>query len=61
MSQTKQVKNKALVLAAFDTLFNKRDYVAAEKFWSPHYVNTALISRLAAMACSISLRASRQR
>jgi predicted SnoaL-like aldol condensation-catalyzing enzyme len=38
MSQTKQEKNKALVLAAFDTLFNKRDYVAAEKFWSPHYV-----------------------
>jgi predicted SnoaL-like aldol condensation-catalyzing enzyme len=38
MSQTKQEKNKALVLAAFDTLFNKPDYVAAEKFWSPHYV-----------------------
>ena len=38
MSQTKQEKNKALVLAAFDTLFNKRDYVAAEKFWSPHYI-----------------------
>jgi predicted SnoaL-like aldol condensation-catalyzing enzyme len=31
-------KNKALVLQAFDTLFNKRDYVAAEKFWSPHYI-----------------------
>lgn len=30
--------NKALVLQAFDTLFNKRDYVAAEKFWSPHYI-----------------------
>ena len=30
--------NKALVLEAFDTLFNKRDYRAAEKFWSPAYV-----------------------
>jgi predicted SnoaL-like aldol condensation-catalyzing enzyme len=38
MSQTKQEKNKALVLAAFDTLFNKRDYVAAERYWSPHYI-----------------------
>jgi len=31
-------KNKALVLEAFDTLFNKRDYAAAERFWSPHYI-----------------------
>jgi hypothetical protein len=31
MSQTKEEKNKALVLDAFDTLFNKRDYAAAEK------------------------------
>jgi predicted SnoaL-like aldol condensation-catalyzing enzyme len=38
MSQTKQEKNKALVLAAFDTLFNKREYVAAERYWSPHYI-----------------------
>jgi predicted SnoaL-like aldol condensation-catalyzing enzyme len=33
-----QEKNKALVLQAFDTLFNKRDYAAAEKFWSPNYI-----------------------
>jgi predicted SnoaL-like aldol condensation-catalyzing enzyme len=38
MSQTKQQSNKALVLEAFDTLFNKRDYVAAERFWSPTYI-----------------------
>jgi predicted SnoaL-like aldol condensation-catalyzing enzyme len=38
MSQTKQEKNKALVLAAFDTLFNKRDYATAERFWSPDYI-----------------------
>src|SRR5258708_543110 len=29
-------QNKAVVLEAFDTLFNKRDYPAAERFWSPH-------------------------
>ena len=29
---------KTLVLQAFDTLFNKRDYDAAEKFWSPAYI-----------------------
>jgi predicted SnoaL-like aldol condensation-catalyzing enzyme len=38
MSQTRQAKNKALVLEAFDTLFNKRDYVAAQRYWSPHYI-----------------------
>ena len=38
MSETIQEKNKALVLDAFDTLFNKRDYAAAEKFWSPNYI-----------------------
>ncbi len=31
-------KNKELVLKAFDTLFNQRDYAAAERFWSPHYI-----------------------
>ena len=38
MSQTNAEKNKALVLEAFDTLFNRRDYVAAERYWSPHYI-----------------------
>ena len=38
MGQTLQEKNKALVLEAFDTLFNKRDYAAAEKYWSPNYI-----------------------
>ena len=38
MSQSKEEKNKALVLDAFDTLFNKRDYAAAEKYWSPNYI-----------------------
>jgi predicted SnoaL-like aldol condensation-catalyzing enzyme len=31
-------KNKALVLEAFDALFNRRDYAAAERFWSPDYI-----------------------
>jgi len=26
------------VLNAFDMLFNKRDYAAAERFWSPRYI-----------------------
>ena len=38
MNRTVEPRNKALVLEAFDTLFNKRDYAAAEKFWSPHYI-----------------------
>ena len=38
MSQSKTEKNKALVLEAFETLFNKRDYEAAERFWSPNYI-----------------------
>jgi len=38
MSQTIGSKNKALVLEAFDTLFNKRDYEAAERYWSPDYI-----------------------
>ena len=37
MSQEQQ-RNKAFVLDAFDTLFNKRDYAAAETFWSPDYI-----------------------
>ena len=36
--KTTAEQNKRLVLEAFDTLFNKRDYAAAEKFWSPDYI-----------------------
>ena len=31
-------KNKELVLEAFNTLFNQRDYIAAEHYWSPKYI-----------------------
>ncbi len=38
MSRSIEEKNKALVLEAFETLFNKRDYAAAERYWSPNYI-----------------------
>ena len=38
MSDSNAEKNKAIVLEAFDTLFNKRNYSAAERFWSPNYI-----------------------
>jgi predicted SnoaL-like aldol condensation-catalyzing enzyme len=38
LSASSPDQNKKLVLDAFDTLFNKRDYKAAERFWSPRYV-----------------------
>ena len=38
MSQTTEERNKTLVLEALDALFNRRDYVAAERFWSPSYI-----------------------
>jgi predicted SnoaL-like aldol condensation-catalyzing enzyme len=31
-------RNRAFVLEAFDTLFNRRDYAAAQRFWSPDYI-----------------------
>jgi predicted SnoaL-like aldol condensation-catalyzing enzyme len=37
MIKTTPEQNKALVLKAFDTLFNKRDYAAAGAFWSDRY------------------------
>jgi predicted SnoaL-like aldol condensation-catalyzing enzyme len=30
--------NVEIVLNAFEALFNKRDYAAAERFWSPDYI-----------------------
>src|SRR6195256_2426737 len=38
MKRTTSAENKTLVLEAFDTLFNKRDYAAAERYWSPRYI-----------------------
>ena len=38
MSKSTPAQNKAFALEAFDTLFNKRDYKAAEAYWSPKYI-----------------------
>ncbi len=38
MDKTKESKNKLLVLEAFDALFNKRDYAACERYWSPNFI-----------------------
>ena len=38
MSKTSPEQNKALVLQAFDTLFNQRDYEAAARLWSDQYI-----------------------
>jgi predicted SnoaL-like aldol condensation-catalyzing enzyme len=36
--KTTPVQNKEFVLQAFDTLFNQRDYKAAEPYWSSNYI-----------------------
>jgi predicted SnoaL-like aldol condensation-catalyzing enzyme len=33
-----EARNKALVLEAFDALFNRRDFAAAERYFSPTYI-----------------------
>jgi predicted SnoaL-like aldol condensation-catalyzing enzyme len=38
MSESLAAKNKVIVLEAFETLFNKRDYAVAERYWSPDYI-----------------------
>ena len=37
-STTTSAQNKALVLESFNTLFNTRDYITAERFWSDRYI-----------------------
>jgi predicted SnoaL-like aldol condensation-catalyzing enzyme len=38
MSKSSEDRHVQIVLNAFDTLFNKRDYASAERFWSPRYI-----------------------
>ena len=38
MEESLKNRNRAIVLEAFNTLFNRRDYAAAESFWSPDYI-----------------------
>lgn len=38
MSETRQQRNKALLVEGFEVLFNRRDFAAATKYWSPNYI-----------------------
>ena len=38
MIQTSEDSRVQIVLNAFDTLFNQRDYASAERFWSARYI-----------------------
>jgi predicted SnoaL-like aldol condensation-catalyzing enzyme len=38
-----EARNKALVLEAFDALFNRRDFEAAERYFSPDYVQHSAV------------------
>ena len=38
MEQRESETNKAIVREAFDTLFNKHDFAAAERFWLKDYI-----------------------
>jgi hypothetical protein len=60
MKQRIENENKALVLKAFDTLFNKRDYATAERSGRPTIFNTALLSHLAVTVSSTLLGASQR-
>ena len=61
MSNSNANANKAIVLKAFDTLFNKRDYTAAERFCLPTTFNTAPISSRDETRSSTSSRPRRRR
>jgi len=51
-AMTTPQENKALVLAAFDILFNRRDYAAAEAFWSDVYIQHSAHIGPGERACS---------
>jgi predicted SnoaL-like aldol condensation-catalyzing enzyme len=61
MNPTKQEKNKALVFEAFDTLFNKRDYASAQRYWSARYIQHSAHIAPGREVFSILSRASHQR
>ena len=44
MQQLSPKQNKSIVIEAFETLFNRRDFEGARRFWSPDYVqHSALV------------------
>jgi predicted SnoaL-like aldol condensation-catalyzing enzyme len=61
MGRTQQEQNKLLVLEAFDTLFSKRDYAAAERFWSPDYIEHSAHIAAGRRVCSTSSGVFRRR
>jgi predicted SnoaL-like aldol condensation-catalyzing enzyme len=38
MTKSTEERSVQIVLNAFDNLFNRRDYAAAKRFWSPNYI-----------------------
>jgi predicted SnoaL-like aldol condensation-catalyzing enzyme len=52
MTGTTPEQNKALVLEAFEALFNKRDYEAASRFWSDNYLQHSAHIEPVAKGCS---------
>lgn len=38
MPTPQEEANRAIAVKAFDRLINKRDFVAAEKYWSPNFI-----------------------
>jgi hypothetical protein len=52
MSTTAEERNRMFVLGAFGTLANRRDFVAAQRFWSPDYIPHSAHVRRAETACS---------
>jgi predicted SnoaL-like aldol condensation-catalyzing enzyme len=54
-------ENKALVLEAFTTLFNRRDCAAAERFWSSDYIQHSAHIAPGGRGCSTSFALRRTR
>jgi hypothetical protein len=45
-------RNKTLVFESFNTLFNKRNYEAAARYWSPNYIQHSTTSSRVTPICT---------
>jgi predicted SnoaL-like aldol condensation-catalyzing enzyme len=43
MSTTAEERNRTFALGAFGTLADRRDFVAAQRFWSPDYIQHRVV------------------
>jgi hypothetical protein len=43
MSATAEERNRTFVIGALDTLANRRDFVAAQRFWSRDYIQPRVV------------------